>query len=214
MQETISKKEDIVLEVVQEYLDMNRVLDMENVVDFIKHRFSRKSININNKGIKKILKNLIENKYIIPGSKLIKYEILQNPNRREIYDVIKANPGIYFNKLLKRVKLANHVVAWHINILLKFECILKEKIDNHEVYYHPKISPAEAKRSHYLSKAKSREIIEYCKNTDYKPITKTHLSKALNTHYNTISKYVDILESLGVLVKIEMDNKTVYEIIA
>jgi predicted transcriptional regulator len=211
MSKTISKQANIVLEVVQEYLNKNRVLDMENVVPFIRHRFSRKNVNINDKGIKQILENLIENKYIVPGSKLIKNQILNNPNRKKIYQTIKQNPGIYFSRLLKTLDLANHVLAWHINILLKFDCIVKVKINGHEVYHHPSITTLKVRRSYYLSKAKSKEILSYFNRAGDKQITKTHLAKVLSTHYNTISKYVDILEDLGVLIKIEMDNKTLYE---
>ena len=56
---TISEQEAIVLGVIQEYLDRNQILDMEKVISHIKYYISKKRLNLNDNGIRFIIKNLI-----------------------------------------------------------------------------------------------------------------------------------------------------------
>jgi predicted transcriptional regulator len=78
-------------------------------------------ININNRGIEEHLKSLVDKNLIVEGSKLSGYNILNNSKRKKIHEYIANNPGTYFNKIVKDLLLSNHVVVWHLNMLLKFE---------------------------------------------------------------------------------------------
>ena len=63
--------------------------------------FSRTSININEEGIKSILETFMNKRLFVQGSKLNKEIVLENPNRKKIYQFINKNPGLYLNKLIK-----------------------------------------------------------------------------------------------------------------
>ena len=116
-------------------MDKNRFFSANDIVPFISSRFAKSDINININGIRTILKSLVEKNFIVEGSKLTRNEILTNINRKKIYEYIQKNPGSHFNKIVSNLNLNIPVVAWHLNILIKFNFISKEEIDNSDVYF-------------------------------------------------------------------------------
>ncbi|MFX1383297.1 MAG: winged helix-turn-helix transcriptional regulator [Promethearchaeota archaeon] len=127
MQDQIKKDEQIVFNLIEEYLNNNRYLNSKDLISFINSRFARSSINISNNGIKEILNTLFKKKVIVERSKFTKKDVLFNYNRKLIYELIKKKPGIHFNKIGKILNMNNSMVAWHLNILLNFQYIKKKK---------------------------------------------------------------------------------------
>ena len=207
----LSPKENIVYDVILDYMDNNRTFNPDKIIPYIRNILSRNSANINEKGIKNILEKLIKKKLIIQGSKLTKTMVLDNVNRIKIYEFIKKNPGFYFNRLLKRLKMPNHVISWHLNILLNFGFVKKVKIDKHEVYFHPKVDPSDYQAYYTLSKSKSQRILSFYKGKN-NGLTKSSIAKKLGIHYNTVSKYVNLLKMQGILIEKKMLNKTLYSL--
>jgi len=209
MQIEESEQEKLILKVVEEYLNKNRYFDMSEILPFIISRFRMTSTDINMRRIEEILRTLVKKKVIVEGSKLINSDILTNPKRKRIYDHILENPGIYFNRFLKELDISNHVVVWHLNVLLKFNYIKKEKFDNHDVYFDSKFDLKNSKFTYITSKDKSKKIINYLKENDF-GITKTQLSKNLKMHSNTISKYLKLFEQFNIVVKRKSSKRIIY----
>lgn len=207
----LSDEEEKVYDAIQRYIDNNRVLNYEKLIPYISNTFSRTSININEKGIRSILESLIQKKIIIQGSKLTKSIVLQNPNRRLMYDFIKRNPGLYLHRLIERLKLPNHVITWHLDVLLKFGYIKKVKIDSHDVFFHLNVDRANYRAFYALSKTKIQKILSFMYN-NHKPVTKTALTKKLSIHYNTVSKYMEILKELYLVREEKLAHKTLYHL--
>lgn len=205
----LSKQEEIVLNAVQDYLNKNRHFNLKKILPFIQSRFRRASININKYGIETILKSLVKKKLIVEGSKLTSNEILQNAKRVEIYDFILKNPGTYFNKIITKLKISNHIVVWHLNMLEKFGYIKKEKIENHNVYFDSEVAFNEVRIKYYLSNRKCEKIIGYLQINKI-GINKTQLSTDLSMHINTVQKYLIILEKIGVISKKKQSRTTLY----
>ena len=208
---TLSKTEKIVLNVVQEYLDKNRQFNIEKILPFINSRFRMAKININTNGIEINLKSLVKKNLIIEGSKLSKADVLLNSKREGIYRFVHYNPGTYFNRILNELHLSNHVVVWHLNILLKFGFIVKERIEKHDIYYETGTEPNYAKKIYVSSKEKSKQILKYLRKNST-GITKTRLSNELSIHPNTITKYLKDLEQYNIVNKEILNNKTLYYI--
>jgi predicted transcriptional regulator len=166
-------------------------------------------ININNRGIEENLKSLVKKNLIVEGSKLSSYDILNNSKRKKIHEYIVNNPGTYFNKILKDLAISNHVVVWHLNMLLKFELIKKETIENHAIYFNADFDLKNSRIKYFTSKQKSKIIIEYLKNNNL-GITKTQLSADLRTHINTMTKYLQFLEEFNIVVIKKLSNKILY----
>jgi predicted transcriptional regulator len=202
-------REKIILNLVHDYLNKNRQFTFEDILPYINSRARLGSININNEGIKTILRSLIDKKMIVEGSKLYKSEILENKKRKNIYDYIANNPGTYFNRILRELNYSNHIVVWHLSILLKFDFIHKEVLENHDIYFDAKKEFQEVILTYFTSKEKSKKIIDFLKY-DNTGISKTHLSQELNMHINTINKHLSLLVKYQVLVKKRIDNKNLY----
>jgi predicted transcriptional regulator len=203
------EQEKLVLNVVQEYLNKNRYLNMNEIIPFIISRFRNASININISGIEDILRSLIKKNLIVEGSKLSINDILRNEKRKNIYHYILQNPGIYFNRIVRELNISNHVVVWHLNILLKFQFIKKAKIENHEIYFESNYDQKDLKLSYFTSKDKGKKMIEYLKEYDY-GITKTQLAKELKMHINTITKYLKIFEQIGIVFSKKASKRNLY----
>ncbi|MHA1988049.1 MAG: winged helix-turn-helix transcriptional regulator [Promethearchaeota archaeon] len=209
MQIEISENEKLILNVIEEYLNSNRYFDLSEIIPFIVSRFRMTSVDINIRKIEEILRALVNKKLIVEGSKLIYSNILQNKKRKQIYNLILENPGIYFNRILNKLQFSNHVVVWHLNVLQKFNFIKKEILENHDVYFSSEFDVKHSQFAYITSKDKSRKIINYLRDNDF-GITKTQLSKNLKIHPNTVTKYLKLLDQLNVVVKKKVAKRIIY----
>ncbi len=203
------EEEKIILDIVHDYLNKNRQFTFEEILPYINSRIRLSSINISNEGVRKILISLTNKKLIVEGSKLIKGEILNNEKRKEIYEFIIKNPGTYFNKILHELNYGNHIVVWHLSMLLKFDFISKKILENHEIYFDATTEIEDISSTYFTTKEKSQKIISFMKK-DNLGITKTNLSQKLKMHMNTLAKYLILLEKYDVIVKKKIDNKYLY----
>jgi len=209
MTEQLVENEKLVLGIIRNYLNMNRILDPESIIPFIQSRLRESSIYLTYYAIELILKSLLNQKLIVKSSKLTHDDILINEKRKQIYSHIRDNPGTHFNKIIKELRISNHVVVWHLNILLKFNFIKKEIIDDHETYAIPNVDSKTAELSYYISKPKSQKIISYLRE-NYIGVSKTKLSADLQMHINTINKYLNILEDNKIIIKEQHSKKILY----
>ena len=203
------EEEKTILNIVHDYLNKNRQFTFEEILPHINSRIRLSSINISNEGVRKILISLTNKKLIVEGSKLIRSEILNNEKRKDIYDFIINNPGTYFNKILHELNYSNHIVVWHLSMLLKFDFISKKILENHEIYFDATTELGDISSTYFTMKEKSQKIINFMKK-DNLGITKTNLSQELNMHMNTLAKYLTLLEKYDVIVKKKIDNKNLY----
>ena len=209
MTKQVLQNEQMVITIINEYLEKNRYFGAHEIIPFISSRFAKSGININENGIRLILKSLIERNYIVEGSKLTREDILLNSNRARIYECIMKNPGIHFNKLVMELKLTIPVVEWHLNILIKFNYISMEKIDNLDTYFHHEIPPMDKKIIHLITKEKSKIIIGYLER-NREGVTKNQLVENLKMHFNTVSKYLDDLQNFNIISHKSLSNMTLY----
>ncbi len=203
------EKEEKIYKIVQEYLNQNRYMQLNEIIPYVKAKLAKKKININETGIISILSSFIKRNIIVEGSKLLKEDVLKVEKRYIIYKYIIENPGAYYYDLVKNLNISSHVVRWHLNILDLFGFIDHIKIDNHEIYFDKNLDPDKVTAIYYISNEKCKSIIDYLRINDH-GITKTKLSKNLSMHLNTISKYLDGLEKIDLLVKKKLSNKTLY----
>jgi len=203
------EEEKVILNIVHEYLDKNRQFTFEEILPYINSRIRLSSSNISNEGVRKILKSLTNKKLIVEGSKLTKNDILNNKKRKEIYQFINENPGTYFNRIVHGLNYSNHIVVWHLNMLLKFNFITKEILENHDIYFNASTEFKDIRSKYFTTKKKSQKIINFMKR-DNLGITKTSLSHELKMHMNTLTKYLNLLEKYEVIVKKRIDNKNLY----
>jgi predicted transcriptional regulator len=203
------EQERVVLNIVINYLDTHRQFEIDNIIPFINSRLKSTLIDLNYNGIKLILESLVQKKFLVEGSKLTHEDILRNQKRKDIYEYILKNPGNNFSKIVKELNYSNHVVVWHLSILVKFDFIKKEMFDNHEVYYDSQISNRDAELIYYNSNEKSKAIINYLEENDI-GVSKTRLSEDLHMHMNTISKHLSMLVNLRIITSKKIDKRELF----
>ena len=199
---TSNTVENIVLGIVREYLSKKPFFSIKDIVEFINNRV-RHNPDINKNRIELIIKSLIKKRVIIPGTKLMKKDIIDNPTRNEIYKYIKQNPGKNINEIMKTHNLGSNLALWHLSALEKFQFVRSKKIWNRCVFFKFDSDPKFDQLHYYLANDIVQSIIKLMKNE--RPLKITEIVDSLKKNHNTIKKYLDALTTLK-LVEIEKEK--------
>ncbi len=199
---TSNTVENIVLGIVREYLSKKPFFSIKDIVDFINNRV-RHNPDINKNRIELIIKSLIKKRVIIPGTKLMKKDIIDNPTRNEIYKYIKQNPGKNINEIMKTHNLGSNLALWHLSALEKFQFVRSKKISNRCVFFKFDSDPKFDQLYYYMANAIVQSIIKLMKNE--RPLKITEIVDSLKKNHNTIKKYLEALTNLK-LVEIEKEK--------
>ncbi|MHA1368574.1 MAG: hypothetical protein ACTSRA_02500 [Promethearchaeota archaeon] len=91
---------------------------------------ARRELRVDSSIILKCLKKLQDDLIIRPDTRLMRFELLLNDTRRELYSIISLNPGISFNQIKVRLGRGTKILLWHLNILKEFGCIWSTSFDS------------------------------------------------------------------------------------
>ena len=194
--------ENVVLGIVREYLSKKPFFSMKNIVEFVNNRV-RHYPDINKNRIELIIKSLIKSRVLIPGTKLMKKDIIDNPTRNEIYKYIKLNPGKNINEIMKAHNLGSNLALWHLSALEKFQFVRSKKIQNRVVFFKFGSDPKFDQLHYYMANDIIQSIITLMKNE--RPLKITEIADGLKKNHNTIKKYLEVLTDLK-LVEIEKEK--------
>ncbi len=194
--------ENIVLGIVREYLSKKPFFSMKDIVEFVNNRV-RHNPDINKNRIELIIKSLIKKRVIIPGTKLMKKDIIDNPTRNEIYKYIKQNPGRNINEIMKTHNLGSNLALWHLSALEKFQFVRSKKIRNRCLFFKNDSDPKFDQLHYYMANDIVQSIIKLMKNE--RPLKITEIADGLKKNHNTIKKYLEALTDLK-LVEIEKEK--------
>ncbi|MGB5910777.1 MAG: winged helix-turn-helix domain-containing protein [Promethearchaeia archaeon] len=197
--------ESIILELVKEYLEKKPFFSIENIVVFISNRVKSNPF-INKARIEITIKNLIKKRMIIPGTKLMKNNIIEHPVRNEIFNYIKKNPS-NINEIMNALNIGSNQALWHLSCLEKFRFVRSKKINNRRIIYKYDSNPELDELYYYLNLAIVQEIINFMKKED-KALKITEIATNLKKNHNIIKKYLYILKKLK-LIKIEKEKKRI-----
>jgi predicted transcriptional regulator len=200
--------ESIVLGLVKEYLAKKTFFSIIDIIDFISYRVKTSDLNRNK--IELIIKNLIKKRIIIPGTKLMKNNIIENPKRNEIYNYIKKNPS-NINEIMRALKIGSNQALWHLSCLEKFEFVRSKKLNNHRIFFKFDSNPKLDKFYHYMNKDIVLKIIEFMLKED-KPLKITEIAKGTKKNHSTIKKYINILENLELVETEKEKNRILFKL--
>ena len=147
---------------------------------------------------------IIRRNYIQQGnSYLTLTDIFENENRLNIINQILKNPGIHHNELLRYCDLQKGQLQWHLDVLLKYNVIKKEKYGQYTIYFPITTSfDAHEYLENLIAKSKTTsEILTIIKENP--GINSSEISQILNLSRNTIKYHIDKLskEKLVALIK-------------
>jgi predicted transcriptional regulator len=160
--------------------------------------------NLNKSSIEIIIKKLIKKRILIPGTKLMKNNIIEHPIRNEIFNYIKRYPS-NINEIMKALNIGSNQALWHLSCLEKFRFTRSKKIDNQRIIFLYDSNPNNDELFYYLKQTIIREIIEFLLKEEGS-LQATQIAMSLNKNYNTVKKYLQILYKLKI-IKIEKYNK-------
>ena len=126
-------------------------------------------------------------------SRLTLKEIFGNENRKKIIKLILESPGIHHNELLRECSLQKGQLQWHLDVLLKYNIIRKEKFGQYSVYF-PLMNSIETLESFENGLAKSETTTKVFKLIQKNPgITSSEISDNINLARNTVKYHIDKL---------------------
>ncbi|MBY8986144.1 MAG: winged helix-turn-helix transcriptional regulator [Candidatus Lokiarchaeota archaeon] len=120
-------------------------------------------------------------------------DIFENENRLNIINQILRNPGIHHNELQRNCDLQKGQLQWHLDVLLKYNIIKKEKYGQYTIYFPITTSfDANEYLENLISKSKTTtEILNIVKENP--GINSSEISRILNLSRNTIKYHIDKL---------------------
>ena len=197
--------EYIVFELVKEYLKKKPFFSIEDIVVFINNRV-KLNPNLNKNRIEKIIKTLIKKRVLIPGTKLMKNNIIEHPIRNEIFNLIKQTPS-NINEIMNAIDIGSNQVLWHLSCLEKFQFVRSKKFENQRVFFNSDLNPEYDELHFYLKQEIVKEILNFMQ-VKKKEFKITEIVNGLKMNYNTIKKYLKILQKLK-LINIKKQNRKV-----
>ena len=208
MESVISVEDElIVYDLVREFLKKKPLSSLDEILDFIAHRLKANK-DFNRNKILQVLKSLMKQNLIMPGSKLVKDDILTVPKRVEILDYITAMPGTNISEIMEYNQIGSSHAVWHLKYLEKFSFIRTVSYGNQKAYFKADFDENYDEIFFYLRNTKVKQIIKLLKEINSS--NPTEISDKLNIHYNTIKKYLHILQKFNLLIEIDEENKKEY----
>ncbi|MEX2680795.1 MAG: hypothetical protein Q6373_004295 [Candidatus Sigynarchaeota archaeon] len=127
-----------VYNIAQQMMDKHYCINMSDLViactRFIKNATKQEVIEE--------IDRLEREKIFFDGKALTVDAVLENPTRKEIFEIVSTSPGINFTRLRNTTGKGNHLLAWHLAVLEKFGFIRSAPIDGSLAYF-PKAAPPE-----------------------------------------------------------------------
>ncbi|MFW9971554.1 MAG: winged helix-turn-helix transcriptional regulator [Candidatus Odinarchaeota archaeon] len=151
--------------------------------------------------IKEYKAYFIKRIYIKKGkSYLTLTDIFENENRINILTQILNNPGIHQNALLKSCDLQKGQLQWHLNVLLKYHIIKKEKHGQYTIYF-PITSSIESIENFKSLPTKSETTSKILELIEKNPgISSSEIAKKTNLARNTVKYHVDKLSENNLIL--------------
>ncbi len=104
-----------ILKIAENLASVNKLITIDAIFQAVK-RYQNESEEKTSHAIYK----LILLKYIVPGSKMTKNQVLENENRNKIYEFILKNPGCHLSEIKDVMNIKGQLAKWHLFILEKF----------------------------------------------------------------------------------------------
>jgi predicted transcriptional regulator len=200
---TPDEVEPLVLGLIKEYLQKKPFFSIEDIVTYINNR-TRAKPYVNKNKIEKIIKRLIKKRRIIPGTKLMKNNIIEHPIRNEIFNFVKKNPS-NINEIMRALNIGSNQTLWHLSCLEKFQFTRSRDIENQRIIFLYESDPELDEIYFYLNQDIVQEILDLMIQ-EKESLKVSDISNQLKKNYNTIKKYLQILRKLKI-ISIEKDKK-------
>lgn len=141
--------------------------------------------------------------------------LFENDNRRNIIKTILEEPGIHNNELIRRCNLQKGQLQWHLQVLLQYNIIRKEKMGQYSVYF-PSVKYTSPKRKTKLLLKKSKTTFKILNIIEENPgINASTIASMLNLSKSSVKYHIDkfirenmiFYEQDGRVIKLRVKNE-------
>jgi len=141
---------------------------------------------------------------------MFKDEILENENRRRIYALIEASPGIHLRELQRLLNMPLTTLEYHLSYMARKKILFAETKGHHKRYYTKPLDPEDKKVLAALRQKRMREIVlTILANGKAKYQL---LVEQLRLSNSTLSSYLKYLVSNNILVKDKIGYENLYTV--
>ena len=141
---------------------------------------------------------------------MFKNEILENDNRKRIYDIIEENPGIHLRELQRVLDTPLTTLEYHLSYLVRKKIIYSETDLHSKRYYAKPLEKEDKKVIAALRQKKLREIVLLILANEKAKFQ--YLLEYLNLPNSTLSFYLKYLVDNGILAKEKVGYETIYTV--
>jgi DNA-binding MarR family transcriptional regulator len=126
-------------------------------------------------------------------------DIFENENRRNIISKILQEPGIHNNELLRQCNLQKGQLQWHLEVLLQYGIIKKEKLGQYNIFFPTITGKAKAKNIRRII-AKSKTTLKILDIIEKNPgIISSSIAKKLNITRSSVKYHIDKLSRKNII---------------
>ncbi|MFX0102863.1 MAG: winged helix-turn-helix transcriptional regulator [Candidatus Hodarchaeota archaeon] len=200
----ISKLERKILAIAKDLMKKHYTLD-PRALYFNSLRMLKKE---SKSSIISAIEGLLKKKIFFPGKALTKDELFQNDTRKQIYKLIKEQPGIYFSKIRNILEKGSQVILFHLKILEQFKAIKIENFNGNKACFVTSLENQLAHLFYYLNKENTITILNAIVTTP--GLSFIELLKQLDIPRTTLMRKIKILEKKGFLEVIYESNQLIY----
>lgn len=141
---------------------------------------------------------------------MFKDEILENENRRKIYEAIEVNPGIHLRELQRVLDMPLTTVEYHLSYMARKRILFAETDTHYKRYYARPLDREDKKVLSALRQKKLREIV-FLVLTNEKAKYQ-FLADYFKLPHSTLSFYLKYLVEKGILSKEKIGYETIYTV--
>ncbi len=141
---------------------------------------------------------------------MFKDEILENENRKKIYNVIVENPGIHLRELQRILETPLTTLEYHLSYMVRRKIIYSENDLHFKRFYTKPLEKEDKKVIAALRQKRLREIVLLILSNEKAKYQ--FLSEYLKLPNSTLSFYLKYLGDKGILAKERVGYETFYTV--
>ena len=141
---------------------------------------------------------------------MFKDEVLENENRRRVYSVIEANPGIHMRELQRVLDMPLTTLEYHLTYMSRKKILFKESDGHYKRYYVRPLDSEDKKILSALRQKRMRDIVFLVLTN--KKVKYQFLADYLKLPHSTLSFYLKYLVDNMVLAKEKIGYENIYTV--
>ena len=141
---------------------------------------------------------------------MFKDEILENENRKKIYETIERSPGIHLREIQRILDMPLTTLEYHLSYMTRKKIIYSEAETHYKRYYAKPLGDEDKKVLSALRQKRLREVVLLILSNGKAKYQ--FMAEYLKIPHSTLSFYLKYLVDNGILLKDKVGYETIYTV--